>query len=957
MTFTDIAPAGSEAFEPPPAAARTELYRRTAQDVTAGLDVNPDEGLDDANVLARRESYGDNRLPEGRRRPAALRFLDQFRSLLILILLGAAALAGVVGQLKDTVIIGVVLLINATIGFVQENRAERSLEALRDMLVPTARVRRGGTVRDEDAAGLVPGDIVLLEAGDRLPADGRLVGAESVEIDESALTGESQPVGKSTRALRTHAGAPVPLAERSCMAYASTALTRGRAEMVVTATGSDTEVGAIADMLQRSEEPKTPLQVQLDAVGKRITVIGGIAIAVYAALAFVRGQSAADIAMSAVALAVATVPEGLPAVLALTLALGVGRMAKRGAIIKRLASVETLGSASVICSDKTGTLTLNEMTARELVYAGRRIQINGEGYTPTGTLLDEQAGAPARNLAGLLEPLALCNDAVLSPAAATGSTARAIIGDPTEGALVVAAAKAGIDVAGLREAHPRISELPFDSARKFMYTIHDEGGRDRVYLKGAPDVLLKRSTNVMTEHGIRPLGDTERAALTAEVHRLASRGLRVLAAATTLQDRPAGTPDVVSGTDTDTDTGDSDSDRLEQLATGLTMLGLVGIADPPRPQAREAIALAHRAGVSVKMITGDHRDTAAAIARELGIAGEIVTGSDLDLMERHELREQIERIGVFARVAPEHKVAIVRALTQRGHVVAMTGDGVNDAAALRSAHMGVAMGITGTEVTKEAGDMILANDDFTSIVDAIREGRAIYDNVVKFVRFQLSTNIGAILTFIGATALGMPAPLTAIQVLWVNIIMDGPPAMALGVDPARPGIMDEPPRRPEERILNVARLLRMLRAGAVMAIGTLSVLAVARERTTDEVAVTLAFTTFVLFQICNALNARAELGSIFTRHLFTNRWLWISLASIVVLQVLAVHLSPLQSIFGTQSLSVLQWLACAAVASTGLLVEEAVKAIGQLRRAPTHASTGTPPAPLPRPPAAPVAAG
>ena len=387
------------------------------------------------------------------------------------------------------------------------------------------------------------------------------------------------------------------------------------------------------------------------------------------------------------------------------------------------------------------------------------------------------------------------------------------------------------------------------------------------------------------------------------------------------------------------------------------MLGLVGIADPPRPQAREAIALAHRAGVSVKMITGDHRDTAAAIARELGIAGEIVTGSDLDLMERHELREQIERIGVFARVAPEHKVAIVRALTQRGHVVAMTGDGVNDAAALRSAHMGVAMGITGTEVTKEAGDMILANDDFTSIVDAIREGRAIYDNVVKFVRFQLSTNIGAILTFIGATALGMPAPLTAIQVLWVNIIMDGPPAMALGVDPARPGIMDEPPRRPEERILNVARLLRMLRAGAVMAIGTLSVLAVARERTTDEVAVTLAFTTFVLFQICNALNARAELGSIFTRHLFTNRWLWISLASIVVLQVLAVHLSPLQSIFGTQSLSVLQWLACAAVASTGLLVEEAVKAIGQLRRAPTHASTGTPPAPLPRPPAAPVAAG
>ena len=420
---------------------------------------------------------------------------------------------------------------------------------------------------------------------------------------------------------------------------------------------------------------------------------------------------------------------------------------------------------------------------------------------------------------------------------------------------------------------------------------------------------------------MRPLGPAESELFAAEVSRLASAGLRVLAAATTMLDQPpAGVPCSGAG------------DALAEQLTGLTLLGLVGIADPPRPQARDAIALAHRAGVTVKMITGDHRETAVAIARELGIGGDVVTGADLDRMTERELSERIEGIGVFARVAPEHKVAIVRALTERGHVVAMTGDGVNDAAALRSAHMGVAMGITGTEVTKEASDMILTNDDFATIVDAISAGRAIYDNVVKFVRFQLATNIGAILTFLGATALGMPAPLNAIQVLWINIIMDGPPAMALGVDPARPELMDEPPRRPDERILDRTRLLRMFRAGLVMATGTLGVLALARERETEAVTLTMAFTTFVLFQFFNALNARAERLTVFTRHLFTNRWLWTSLVAIVVLQVLAVQLPLLRTVFGTAALSPLQWLGCAAVASSVLLVEEAVKLASRASR-------------------------
>ncbi|MEU6379780.1 cation-translocating P-type ATPase [Streptomyces sp. NPDC046909] len=865
-------------------------HRLAPAQVAAQLGVVPATGLGTREAAERAVTVGPNRLAEPARRPEWLKFLDQFRNWLIGILLIAAVVAGAIGDIRDALVITVVLQINAVLGYLQERRAERSLEALHRMLVPTARVRRDGAERVVEADGLVPGDVVLLEAGDRVPADGRLIVAESVEVAEAALTGESQPVAKSTAAT-----GPVPLAERTGMLFMNTALTRGRAEMIVTATGMGTELGAIADALRTGTEPPSPLQVQLDSLGRRLALLSGVAVVAYALVALVEGESLADIALRAVALAVAAIPEGLPAVLALTLALGVYRMARRGAIVKRLASVESLGSATVVCSDKTGTLTLNEMTVRALWAAGRLHEVTGEGYDTQGVIHGGE-GRSAQLLDAVL-PFALCNDARL--------TGDGFVGDPTEAALVVLAAKAGLDADGARADLPRAGELPFDAATKYMATFHAEpDGGTRVYAKGAVDVLLGLCTDVVTEDGVRPLDDRYRSEILAVTSRLGGRGLRVLGAATAVTD---GTP--TPGT-----------------LTGLALTSVAGIADPPRPQARDAIALCRTAGVAVKMITGDHADTAAAIARELHIEGEAVTGIELDGMTEDQLTARIDDIGVFARVAPEHKVAIVRALTSRDHIVAMTGDGVNDAAALRAAHIGVAMGITGTDVAKEAADMVLTDDDFSTIVRAVREGRAIYDNIVKFVRFQLATNIGAILTLLGASLAGLPAPLTAAQLLWVNIIMDGPPAMALAVDPARDDAMRRPPRDPSERILDARRLVAISRAGAVMAVGTVVLLALARSYVGTDTALTMAFTTFVLFQLFNSLCARAEDGPLLGRHQFRNRTLWLCLAGVLAVQAAAVHLPWARTVFGTVPLNATQWALCFGTASTVLLAELALRA-------------------------------
>lgn len=876
-------------------------HAASAEEVAMTLEVDPAQGLSSEEARTRLDRFGPNQLAEPVRRPVLLRFLDQFRSVLILVLIGAAVLAGLVGEIKDTIVIAVVLLINASIGFFQEQRAEKSLEALRNMLSPSARIRRDGRTLVVDAGDLVPGDVVLLEAGDRVPADARLILASSVEVDESALTGESQPVPKRANSTVEH---DAPLADRDGMVHMNTALTRGRAEAVVTATGMETSVGAIAEMLATGEEPQTPLQRQLDTLGKRLAVIGLVAVTVYVALALARGEAPSEIALRAVALAVATVPEGLPAVLALTLALGVHRMAGRNAIVKRLASVETLGSATVICSDKTGTLTLNEMTVREVRVGENVLTVHGQGYDTDGEILYSD-GAQASLPPLLLDALALCSDAELKADGDGDGDSAGIIGDPTEGALVVLAAKAGLDVTARRQEWSRSAEIPFDADYKYMVTYHDEGPASRVLAKGAADVLLRRCDSWLLGGEEVALTASDRERLDDAIAAMGERGLRVLAVATRLVESPSSEPhsDVAS----------------------LTLLGLLGIADPPRPEATSAVALCHRAGVGVKMITGDHVATAVAIARELGIEGRAMTGAELSELSTEELADVVDEVAVFARVSPEHKVAIVKALTARGHVVAMTGDGVNDAAALRSAHIGVAMGLTGTEVTKEAGDLILTDDNFTTIVGAVEEGRSIYDNVVKFVRFQLSTNMGAISTFLGASVMGLPAPLTAVQILWVNIIMDGPPAMALGVDPARPGIMSEPPRRSGDQILSPARLIRLARVGLVMAIGTLAVLILAREEWGEAVSLTMAFTTFVLFQLVNALNARAEHVTVFAPHTFTNRWLWVSLTTVALLHIAAVHTTWGQAIFDTVALTPEQWGICIGVALCVLLVEELVK--------------------------------
>ncbi|MFJ8145957.1 cation-translocating P-type ATPase [Streptomyces sp. NPDC096048] len=873
---------------------RPDAYRRDAADVADSLAVVPAMGLTTADAERRATEAGANELAEPARRPQWLRLLDQFRSWLIGILLAAAVVAGVIGEVKDALVITVVLLINATIGYLQERRAERSLEALRQMLVPTARVRRDGRVRTVPAGTLVPGDIVLLEAGDRIPADGRLAVAETVEAAEAALTGESHPVAKSTAPTAADGDEPVPVAERTGMLFMNTALTRGRAEMIVTATGMRTEVGAIAEALRTGAEPPSPLQVQMDSLGRRLAGVSGVAVAAYALVALLRGEEPADLALRAVALAVAAIPEGLPAVLALTLALGVYRMARRGAIVKRLASVEALGSATVVCSDKTGTLTMNEMTARALWTAGRDHEVTGEGYDTTGNVLAADGGSGA-DVRDAVLPFALCNDA--------RRTADGVIGDPTEAALIVLAAKAGLD-AEPRAHATRTGEVPFDPAAKYMATFHrDADGRTTVHAKGAVDVLLDRCTHVLTEHGPALLDTERRREVTDVARRMGSQGLRVLGAAGGTADRAH--PDAVRG---------------------LTLTAVAGIADPPRPQARAAVALAREAGVTVKMITGDHADTATAIARELGITGDVVSGTELARMSEYELADRIEDVGVFARVAPEHKVTIVRALARRGHIVAMTGDGVNDAAALRAAHIGVAMGVTGTDVAKEAADMVLTDDDFSTIVRAVREGRSIYDNIVTFVRFQLSTNIGAILTLLATVLAGMPAPMSAIQLLWVNIIMDGPPAMALAVDPPGDNVMRRPPRPPGERILNARRLAAITRSGAVMAAGTLAVFAGARHLSDTATAATMAFTTFVLFQLCNALAARSEDGPVFGRHQLHNRTLWIALAAVLTLQVIAVQAPAAQGVFDTVALSPTQWTICLATALTVLLTEHGWRA-------------------------------
>ena len=871
-------------------------HARTAAEVATALAVDAAAGLDSADAARRLAAHGPNQLATKAPRPAWLKFIDQFRNFLVIVLIGAALLAGVVGDLKDAIVIGIVVLLNATLGFFQEYRAEAALAALKNMLAPFARVRRAGHAALIPSVELVPGDILLIEAGDRIAADARVLHAHSAEVAEAALTGESHAVAKSAHSV--DAGAP--LAERHGMVFMNTVVTRGRIEAIVTATGMRTEMGRIAGLLEATAETATPLQAQLDRLGKRLAAIAGSVVTLIFVIGLLRGDPLVETVMTAIALAVAAIPEGLPAVVTITLALGMHRMARRQAIVKKLAAVETLGCTTVICADKTGTLTMNQMTARRVFCLGRRFAVSGTGYDGTGEIRPEDdLGGP--DWAPLLAPAALCADSRIRDGE--------LIGDPTEGALLALAAKAGLDAQTLADHSPRIAEIPFDSAHKFMATFHHDGGLVRMWIKGAPDVLIARSGSYVSADGVQAMTDAVRASFSAEIAALADDAMRVLA----LASREISASEFDPAAD------------LMGWSQDLTLIALVGIIDPPRPEAREAIRVCQHAGIAVKMITGDHRVTAAAIAGQLGLIGEVHEGREIEALKGAELGDLVERSAVFARVSPEHKLRIVEALQARGHVVAMTGDGVNDAPALKTADIGVAMGITGTEVAKDAGTLILTDDNFASIVHAVEEGRTIYDNIIKFVRFQLSTNIGAILTVLGAPLFGFPTPFTAIQILWVNIIVDGPPAMTLGVEPARPGVMSNPPRAADTQILNLERLWRLGLYGLTMAAGTLGAYAWGEHHGGHQYAVTLAFTTFVLFQFFNIFNARAEFGSAFNRQFFANGKLWIALAGVVGLQIIAVHWGPAQAVFDTVDLTLRDWMWSAAIASSTLWLEEARK--------------------------------
>ncbi|MBL8097041.1 MAG: cation-translocating P-type ATPase [Anaerolineales bacterium] len=893
---SDLKPAGSA----PTTAGRThpiEVWHSLDLDVVYERLATTSEGLTAAEAARRLNEYGPNALQAaGRVSPWSI-LVDQFKNILILILLAATALSAFLGHGIESIAIAVIVLFAVLLGFVQEYRAERALEALRQMAAPTAAVLRDGRELDLPARDLVPGDVVFLRAGGKVPADSRLIEAINLQIEEAALTGESVAVEKHARPL---AEGHYALGDRRNLAFAGTAATYGRGRAVVVATGMQTEFGKIAQMLQSVEVGRTPLQDNLDKVGHTLARIAGMVVAVIVALGLLRGQPFIEMLIFGIALAVAVVPEALPAVVTISLAIGVQRMAKRHALVRRLAAVETLGSTSVICSDKTGTLTKDEMTARRIWAADQIVEITGAGYAPEGAFT--LAGSPAEPpepVRQLLRAAALASDAV----ALSEDGRWRIKGDPTEGALVVAAAKAGLNKAELERRAPRIGEIPFTSEAKRMTTLHQEGDGIIAYAKGAPEIILESCTRYVTSSGPQPLPSAIRQSILEEARSMASQALRVIG--------------VASKRDA----------TLAEVEHGLTFLGLVGLIDPPRPEARAAIQTCERAGIRPVMITGDHPLTAEAIARELGLltTGAVVTGAELEALDEAAFEARAESISVFARVSPAHKLRVVTALQKKGHIVAMTGDGVNDAPALKKADIGIAMGVTGTDVTKEAAAMTLTNDNFASIVAAVEEGRGIFGNIKKYLMYLLSSNIGEIGLMVGATLLGVPLPLSAVQILYVNLATDGLPALALAVDPPEADLMARRPRNPRTGIFTRPVVTLMTVGGlwsAVVNLG-LFVWALNSGRSLSE-AMTMTFISLVLIQFVKAYNFRSDRHSVLDRP-FANRWLNLAIVWELVLLALIVYVPFLQQPFGTFALAVEDWFVIGLLAATVSPVLELAK--------------------------------
>jgi len=919
-------------------------YHDPVDAVAAGLDTSLQRGLTDSEARSRLEQHGRNQLAAEKPVPAWRRFLAQFQDMLVILLLVATAISAGLWAYErsaalpyEAIAIFAVVLLNATMGYVQESRAEAAVAALHAMSAADATVIRSGQRRTVPATDLVPGDIVFLEEGDTIPADGRLVESVALQTAEAPLTGESLPVTKDTEPITED----VPLGDRHNMVFSGTTVTYGHGTAVVTASGMRTEMGRIAGLLKGTHDEATPLQRALDRTGKILgLVVVVIALVMIATIIFVgdvRGLAAMlDVLILGVALAVAAVPEGLPAIVTTVLAIGVQRMARRHAIIRHLAAVETLGSASVIASDKTGTLTKNEMTVRVVVTASGRVTFEGSGYEPKGEIRREGGGPIDALLRAELERALAAADRANNAVVQERDGRWTVQGDPTEGALLVAARKAGLRSEALDERLPRVAEVPFSSERKLMSTIHrDAGAQERgiVFTKGAPDVLLTRCSFESVGEDRRPLTPTRRAEILQANEDLAGQALRTLGVAglwlpADVFEQYAANPD----------------QRVEQ---DLVFAGLIGMIDPPRNEAKDAVARAKGAGIRPLMITGDHPRTAAVIARELGITedGRVITGGELEKLPEEELTRTVAEVSVYARVNPEHKLRIVDALRRRGAVVAMTGDGVNDAPALKKADIGIAMGLTGTDVSKEAADMVLADDNFASIVAAVEEGRAIFSNIRKFLRYLLSSNIGEVLTmFFGvllAERIGLFAeggavvlPLLASQILWINLVTDGLPALALGVDPADEALMHQPPRPADEGVITPQMWRGIAFVGVIMAAGTLFVLDASLpggfvEGSGDvRYAQTMAFTTLMLFQVFNVANARSDERSAFA-HLFTNHWLWMAAGVSLLLQAVVIHAPFLQRAFGTVSLSGADWLFCTAQASSVLWLREISKLLAR----------------------------
>jgi len=925
----------------------TEWYAQTVEAALKGLGTADSNGLGAAEAAVRLDRDGPNELTHESGKSPWKILADQFTNLLVVLLVVAAVVSFALGDVKDAIAILVIVILNGLLGFRQEYSAEQAMAALRKLSVPKVRVRRDGEVREIDARELVGGDIVLLEAGNMVPTDGRLVEAASLRVQESALTGESEGVEKTTEALD---GGELAVGDRRNMVFMGTVVTYGRGEAVVTTTGMQTELGRVAELLQTTEDEETPLARKLDRLGRVLVVVALGLIAVVAAIGLIRGEDLRTVFLTAVSMAMAAVPEGLPAVVTVALALGAKRMLARNALIRQLPAVETLGSVTAICTDKTGTLTQNRMTVTLLSLPGGDVDI------PTS--LEKAAELPpalASDARLCLGAAALCSDAVVREDRDAPSGMETI-GDPTETALVVADGRIDLSKQSLEKAMPRVAEAPFDSDRKRMSTVHEmratsaegdafpaivsrlaaeEGSASAVcFTKGAVDSLLEVSTRIFADGRVQPLSAEHRARILARMEELADDGMRVLGVAC----RPMVA--VAPGL------------KADDLEKDLILLGLVAMMDPLRDEVKSAVRTCLDAGIRPVMITGDHPLMARYIGRELGIVedGQVITGRDISAMDDAALEQAVGTASVFARVSPEHKLRIVDALQARGEIASMTGDGVNDAPALKSADIGVAMGITGTDVAKEASDMVLLDDEYTTIVAAVREGRVIFDNILRFMRFILASNAGELLVMLVAPFLGMPIPLLPVQILWMNLVTDGFPALALGVEPPERDVMKRSPRDPQAPIIDWKMGRQIVWIGALMALLSLGVgyAAWAHEPAAAEAAVTveghgghhavtatvwqtMLFTAMVFTQLFLSLGVRSTRDSLFRIGLFTNRPLIAALALTFGLQIAVIYLPVLQGFFRTTALTAGQFGVCIAAGAAMLAAVEISKLVGRVR--------------------------